>query len=94
MILPSMKRPCNRCPFRKDTLEGWLGEQRMAGILSVDTFVCHKKTDKQCAGHTLIKGKENTFVALADKLNLDTQLGGQELVFDTKQECIDHHARV
>jgi len=39
----------------------------------------------------LIKGGDNDFVAMADRFNIDLKLSGKELVFETKQECIDHH---
>ena len=89
--LPNVKRSCKDCPFRTDTLKGWLGQDRMEEILNGDSFVCHKKTDFQCAGHMLIKGQENSFVRLANRLGFDTGLSGEELVFKTKNECIDHH---
>jgi len=91
MKLPNMKKPCKDCPFRKDSLQGWLGKERMSEILSSTSFVCHKHTDSQCAGHMLIKGDENEFVRLARRLNIDTGLRGKELVFPTEQACIDHH---
>lgn len=52
--LPHIKKPCRDCPFRKDTLKGWLGEERIREIITADSFVCHKKTDMQCAGHMLV----------------------------------------
>ncbi len=90
--LPNMKHPCKDCPFRKDTMLGWLGEKRMTQILDAKSFVCHKHTDLQCAGHMLIKGEENDFVKLASRLNLPTGLTGQQLIFDTQADCIAHHA--
>ena len=92
MNLPCMKRPCSNCPFKKDTMKGWLGKDRMTDILKSPGFTCHKKSDKQCAGHMLIKGQDNEFVALASRMGLDTQLKGRESVFETIPECIDHHA--
>lgn len=98
MKIPRVKTPCKDCPFRKDTLEGWLGEDRMTEILASDLFPCHKTTGgrlrdrKQCAGHMLMKGHENAFVRLAARMNEDLGLKGAELVFDTKQACIDHHS--
>ena len=99
MKLPNCKRPCKKCPFRKDTLRGWLGADRMEEILSSDTFVCHETTHGktcerlQCAGHMLICGNENRFVQLASNLNIPLQLSGTELVFETKQECIEWHSK-
>ncbi|GAA5141227.1 DUF6283 family protein [Thalassotalea piscium] len=92
MSLPNIKRPCSDCPFRKDSLKGWLGEQRMTEILDHRAFVCHKKTDKQCAGHMLINGHNNDFVRLANNLGIELELSGKELVFETKKECISHHS--
>ena len=92
MKLPNAKTPCKDCPFRKDTMEGWLGEDRMAEILQSDSFVCHKNTALQCAGHMLIKGHENSFVRLAAAMGIDTGISGRELVFDNESDCISHHA--
>lgn len=89
--LPHIKKPCRDCPFRKDTLKGWLGEKRMAEILAAESFVCHKKTDMQCAGHMLINGDENAFVRLAAQLHIPLNLSGGELVFESKHACIEHH---
>ena len=98
MKLPNCKRPCKKCPFRKDSLRGWLGRERMTEILSAPTFVCHETTQTgntadrlQCAGHMLIKGGENEFVRLAQALKIDLQLSGRELIFDNTKQCIEHH---
>lgn len=89
--LPHINKPCKDCPFRKDTLQGWLGEEGMNEILAADSFVCHKKTDMQCAGHMLIKGNENGFVRLANHLKIPLSLRGSELIFSSKSACIEHH---
>lgn len=92
MKLPHCKHPCGDCPFRKDTYKGWLGSARMRSILDSDSFTCHKNNDLQCAGHMLIKGEENAFVALAKRLYISLPLKGRELIFDNNQDCIDHHS--
>lgn len=89
--LPNSKKPCRECPFRKDSNKGWLGGERMAQILNADSFVCHKNTDLQCAGHMLIRGAGNAFVRLANRLGLDAGLTGRELVFNSNKECVAHH---
>lgn len=89
--LPYIKSPCKDCPFRKDSVQGWLGEKRMTEILESQSFVCHKKTSSQCAGHMIIKKDDNGFVSLAKRCGIDLELKGQELVFDTEQDCINHH---
>ena len=59
--LPIIQTPCKDCPFRKDSLKGWLGKKRMTEILEADSFVCHKTTNtelkdrKQCAGFMIIQ---------------------------------------
>jgi hypothetical protein len=89
--LPNMARPCRDCPFRKDTQKGWLGAPRTQEILAADSFVCHKKTDHQCAGHMLILGSKNGFVRLAEHLSIPLNLAGAELVFESETACIEHH---
>lgn len=90
--LPNMAKPCRDCPFRKDAPKAWLGAPRMREILAADSFVCHKKTDRQCAGHMLIKGSENGFVRLAEELDIPLNLSGREMVFDTEAACVEHHS--
>lgn len=89
--LPNVKSPCKDCPFRKDAMKGWLGRERMTEILDSKSFVCHKKTHLQCAGHMIINGDQNDFVNLAKRLGMDLSLSGEELVFDSREECIKHH---
>jgi len=87
--LPHVRKPCKDCPFRTDCMKGWLN--RMPEILAEDSFVCHKNTKLQCAGHMLIKGSANAFVRLAGRMRIDLPLSGRELVFETEQDCISHH---
>ena len=94
MKLPHLKKPCAQCPFRQDTHKGWLGAERMREILSARSFVCHKDTTQQCAGHMLIKGEKNDFVMLAKRLHINLSLKGRELVFSDEPSCIAHHERL
>ena len=95
--LPYCKTPCRQCPFRKDAPAGWLGEDRMKGILKEFSFVCHKTTQgetserRQCAGHMIIKGMNNDFVRFAARLKIPIELRGHELVFDNEKDLIGHH---
>mgnify|MGYP003436311866 CR=1 FL=1 len=92
MNLPYQKHPCKDCPFRKDAHQGWLGEKRMAEILSQSSFTCHKTPKSlQCAGHMIIKGDQNSFVSLAKAMKIPAPLSGEELIFSTKEDCINHH---
>ena len=86
-----MKTPCRDCPFRTDTTNGWLGEDRAAEILAADSFVCHKKTDMQCAGHMLVNGKANAFVRVAAALGISLDISGRDQVFASQSACIQHH---
>jgi len=63
----------------------------MSAILDETSFVCHKDTTKQCAGHMLIRGDKNEFITLSKSLNLPLNLSGEELVFDDEESCIEHH---
>lgn len=92
MRLPNVKQPCTNCPFRKDSLKGWLGRDRMTEILDSNSFVCHKNNNLQCAGHMLINGDNNDFVQIASRLKVETGLTGRILVFDSREECISHHS--
>ena len=95
MNLPNCKKPCSNCPFRKDSLKGWLGEQRITEILKADSFTCHKTTDSkqllQCAGHMITKGNDNQFVSTANSLKIDLKLSGKELLFQSEKQLINHH---
>lgn len=89
--LPHIKKPCKECPFRTTSLKGWLGERGIKNILKQGSFVCHKRTDMQCAGHMLLRGQDNDFVQLADRLDIPLDLSGRELVFADEDACIEHH---
>lgn len=92
-----MKHPCSNCPWRKDSLQGWLGEGIEAHAQE-RSFVCHKtarpgKERKQCAGHMLLKKRENFYFKLAEDNNIDLELRGEELIFDSVEDAIIHHRR-
>ena len=88
--LPHQKHPCKDCPYRKDSLKGWL-QDSIDGHITASSFVCHKKTDLQCAGHMILNKSQNTYVALAKAIGVDLGLKGQELIFENRQDCIKHH---
>ena len=97
--LPIIQTPCKDCPFRKDSLKGWLGKERMTEILESDSFVCHKTTKgtlkerKQCAGFMIIQKDRSQAVRIAKVLKIDLKLKGQDLIFENKQDCIKHHTK-
>lgn len=94
--IPALTSPCKDCPFRIDCTKGWLGEKRMTEIIESESFTCHKTTNykdgrKQCAGFMLIKDGKSAFEQLAKTLKEELNLSGRELIFDTEQDCINHH---
>jgi len=102
--IPFMKSPCKDCPFRKDSLKGWLGKKRITEILGQDSFVCHKTVDydksnvndrsrQQCAGHMILKKENNSFFRLLMSMFGKTELTGEDQVFDSDTECIKHHSK-
>ena len=102
--LPIIQTPCKDCPFRKDSLKGWLGKKRITEILDSDSFVCHKTTKndiagsdnkerKQCAGFMIIQKDRSQAVRIAKVLNIDLGLKGQDLIFENKKDCINHHKK-
>lgn len=88
-----MSTPCNNCPFRKDTLKGWLGRNRMKEICESESFVCHKETKRQCAGYMLVNPKRSLFVRMAKALKINLALRGKKDVFDSPDDCINHHQK-
>ena len=46
---------------------------------------------KQCAGFLLLKGNEAQTVEIVNLLKIDLNLQGRNLVFDTKEDFIEHH---
>ena len=96
---PIIKTPCKNCPFRKDSLKGWLGEKIMTEFLESDTFVCHKTTKgtpkerKQCAGFMIIQGDKSAAVIMSKILKINLNLKGQDLIFENKKDCINHHKK-
>lgn len=72
---------------------------KMTEILDSNNFVCHETTkgrtrDRlQCSGHMILKGTENYYVRLANSLEIDLDLQGVELIFETKKECIEWHSQ-
>ena len=96
MKLPNCKKPCSNCPYRKDSMKGWLGKARAKELVKEQSFVCHKTTqgeDKdrlQCAGHMLLMGLKNSFVLTAKLMGIKLTLSGREQVFETEQDFIKH----
>lgn len=91
--VPCRRTPCANCPFRKDCLKGWLGERRAQEIANSDSFVCHKNTQLQCAGHMILLENGNTFWRMMQIFNIQIIFDQEKrsLIFDTVKEFINHH---
>jgi hypothetical protein len=90
MKTPYMPSPCGgqcKCPFRKDCLEGWLGEERARELATASSFLCHKDHTKQCAGHMILTR------SVAYRI-VRGEVGGRDLVFDSIKDFINHHSNV
>lgn len=101
-----LRSPCGKCPFRKDALQGWLGEQRanqIARSIAVEgkSFTCHKTlgrdVEQHCAGAATLLHKidqPNTLMQISERLghiDWDTHLLNKELTVDSVKEFIDIH---
>lgn len=101
-----LKTPCSNCPFRRDALRGWLGEERAKAIaLALDggnTFTCHKTKDAEnpqmCAGAlVLLKRSQGGFsgaLSMACAFDwLDPHaLDTKADVFESLNHFVAHHS--
>ncbi len=66
-MINNLKKPCNECPFKKDSLKGWLGgetpESTMEFMFHEADFACHNTRHKKleemsrCRGFLLFTRK-------------------------------------
>ena len=40
----------------------------------------------------IIKKQENLFVQIAERLGISLDLKGEESIFDSEEDCIEHHS--
>lgn len=92
--LPYVKAPCGNCPFRKDSRKGWLGEERAKEIAESDSFVCHKNTKLQCAGHMVVCENNNEFVRMAEIFYKEKPpIKNKQVLLKKPIDFIKHHKR-
>ncbi len=100
-------KPCVNCPFTKDCLKGWLGEERARGIaetgLNDGSFPCHETTMRkgewsQCAGALILTEKNGgteqnvIFRIAAYSGQFDkNKLKDFDRVFNSIEEMVEHH---
>jgi len=85
--------PCSDCPWRRDSLPGWLGGTEVKDFLLLghrdEKYNCHVIVNQQCAGLAIYKS--NTCKRVDPpllKLPKDTTK-----VFATPMEFLQHHER-
>jgi len=87
--------PCHDCPFRREAVPGWLGEDSadkwvkdVHGECRVD---CHAIIGPQCAGAAIYRS--NVAKRTRDKTNLVLP-ADRERVFATPIEFLNHHKTI
>lgn len=86
-------KPCGDCPWRRKSLNGWLGSMSKEGWILVahsdSTIECHTQLGAQCAGAAIYRA--NT-CKLAYPPNLKLK-PDHEVVFSNRNEFFEHHSR-
>lgn len=90
-------RPCSDCPWRRDSLPGWLGEatpdnstpEEWIRIAHAEFLLeCHVISNMQCAGAAIYR--RNICKLPRDK-NLLTLPADREKVFAMPKQFLEHH---
>jgi hypothetical protein len=86
--------PCSDCPWRRDSLNGWLGgtsKEKWIQIAHSDTVVpCHTLKGAQCAGISVYRAN---VAKMAYEPNLKLA-ADRKLVFSWPPEFIEHHSKL
>ena len=85
--------PCADCPWRRDSLPGWLGdmtpEQWLACAHGETKVMCHCIKNQQCAGVAIYRRNVAKY-AYPPNLRLEAD---REVVFASRAEFAAHHDR-
>lgn len=88
------KTPCSDCPWRRDSLNGWLGsmtpEEWVRVAHSDSTVDCHTLKGAQCAGIAVYR-RNVAKMAYPPNLRLEAD---KEKVFGFPTEFIAHHSKM
>lgn len=86
--------PCNDCPWRRTSLNGWLGsmtpEEWIRVAHSDSTVECHTALGAQCAGIAIYRRNVAKY-ALPPNLRLEAN---RQDVFAMPFEFLDHHKKL
>ena len=92
-----VKKPCADCPFKKDTIKGWLGSDRADDIANSSSFTCHKTATtrpgsrRRGLGALLLKQEESAFYRLLNHAARQHLLEEEDKIFPSKEVFINHH---
>lgn len=86
------KKPCSDCPFRRDSLAGWLGGETSEFFVSFamgeGVYPCHVKVGPQCSGMAVFRANICKSPRNKEVLELPRD---RETVFSWPNEFIEHH---
>lgn len=86
--------PCSDCPWRRDSLNGWLGgasPQEWIQVAHADVVVpCHTLNGAQCAGIAVYRAN---VCKMAYEPNLKLP-ANRELVFALPVQFLEHHSKI
>lgn len=92
---PKMRQhrvPCSDCPFRRDSLPGWLGGKPAENFIRMAIgeviYPCHVNLGQQCAGMTVFRANICKDPRNPDALRLPKD---KTTVFAWPTEFLDHH---
>lgn len=87
------RRPCGDCPWRRDSLKGWVGgltaDQWLRAAHGEDRIDCHTRRGPQCAGAATYRGNVGKLPRDQELLRLAPD---REAVFSRPDEFLEHHA--
>jgi hypothetical protein len=89
------QRPCSDCPWRRDSLAGWLGVMSPREWLSAahgdGTIECHVHPGAQCAGAAIYRANVAKLPRLLSALRLPAD---RRRVFGAPAEFLEHHGQL
>lgn len=87
-------QPCGDCPFRRNSVPGWLGGSSPRDFIGLalgdGIYPCHSKIGPQCAGLAIFRA--NICKAPRDPKALQLK-PDKNKVFSWPQEFLHHHSR-
>lgn len=86
------KVPCSDCPWRRDSLPGWLGGETVKDFVNMAhgevQYNCHVIVNQQCAGMAVYRANVAKRCHDPKTLHLPKD---KETVFATPFEFVEHH---